>query len=142
MKKVKRVKFSTKVDEELLNKFRVKAVEVYGMTRGSLMYALEEAMKMWLNAHETAHIRSNPKPNVKEVFREVVQYLKEQYFPTGYIPSIVPRKFLEEAIMSVRNVKDPRAIQNWLSAFASQGLIKYDTRMFTLKTVKAFEFVI
>jgi len=126
---------------EIYDKLMELLPKLFDYQRGALSDAVNEALNMWVNAHSAAHIKPNPSPNVREVFKQVLEYLADVHFPTRKIPIVIPRKLIEEAIMNVRQIKDHRSIRNWLRGFVSQGLLKYDDRRFTLKTVKAFELV-
>ncbi|MHC1600107.1 MAG: hypothetical protein ACXQS5_04720 [Candidatus Methanospirareceae archaeon] len=130
------------IRREIYEKLMELLPKVFDYQRGALSDAVNEALVMWINAHTTAHIKVNPRPDVREVFREVIRYLRDVYFPTGQIPTVIPRKMLEEAIMNVRKIRDPRSILNWLRIFCSQGLLKYNDKLFSLKSAKTFEIAV
>ena len=47
------MKFTVKVDEELGRKFRARVIEIKGNKKGALSEAIEEAIKLWLEKHNT-----------------------------------------------------------------------------------------
>jgi len=42
-----------RIDDELEKRFRKKVLDVYGSKKGALAGAVEEAIKLWLEKHES-----------------------------------------------------------------------------------------
>ena len=109
------------IDEELYKQLVAIAPQIYGTTKGSLSYAVEEALRYWLYPRAHTSIHRNPRPTIAIVFAQVVQKLREFY---NFTPKEVPEYELDQAIAEVRG-SDPRTIDKWKSAFLKSGLIKY-----------------
>jgi len=108
------------IDKELYEKVSVLAPKVYGVVRGALSCAVEEALEYWLSAHTTAH-RVNPRLPLRERYNAVVKCIELEY---GMVPITIHQIFLEKCIADTFNVKDPRSIYGWLHRFYLAGLIK------------------
>lgn len=137
----KYVKTLVTIEYDLYKKLINLLPQIYDYQRGALSDAINDAIKLWISAHATAHIKSNPKPDIRETFRRVVQYLTDNFYYSD-VPDLVPRQHLEDAIMYVRNIHDPRSVLGWLRRFWVHGLIKFNTRQYTIKTAKTFHLVI
>ncbi len=49
---MRRVSYTIRVDEELLEEFRRRVVTLYGRGYGVMGKAMEEAMRLWLEKHK------------------------------------------------------------------------------------------
>jgi len=67
----------------------------------------------------------NPKKSTREIFRNVLSWLREK---RGHTPSEVPLKTLKKAISHTRcrgePPADPRTVRKWFRRFKEEGLIK------------------
>jgi len=96
---------------------------VYGKSRGSISYVVEQALRQYLSlaAHTNTH-KLNPKGSVRQVYGQVIEKVKE-IMHLDFKPMQVPEKILDLAIMQVRG-SDPRTIEKWKAIFERSGLIK------------------
>ena len=108
-------------DKDLFEKVSSLATKVYGIQRGALSLAVEEGLQYWLQLHTQPLTRVNPRPTTREVYEKVMNRVE---FIMGFKPIKVTRTVLEQAIMQVRKIRDPRSIQNWINIFCSEGLMK------------------
>jgi len=99
------------------------AVEVYGVQRGSLSYAVEDGLKLWLNHHSgtLTGTHQNPRPRVREVYNAVMNEVSLGFNLS--IPNSIPNHTLLQCAMRVLNVKD-RSATGWIFKFYVEGLIR------------------
>ena len=113
------------IPEEIFRKTEELIARQIGYYRGVWSDVVTEALNLLINTHTSAHIRVNPRPDVIEVFRDVIRWLVDTYYSaTKQLPRIIPRSQLVEAIMSVKRIRDIRSINNWLNYFVANGLLK------------------
>mgnify|MGYP000580738716 CR=1 FL=1 len=118
-----RVKVKTLVwiDKELFEQVASMAPRVYGVQRGALSLAVEEALRYWLQVHTQPLTRTNPRPTTREVYARV---MKQVELLIGFRPLKVRRPVLEQAIRIVRQIRDERSVQRWITSFCDEGLMK------------------
>lgn len=115
----------TEVNAELVDSFKKFVTDKYGKLRGYYSREVERALSYWLSAKEIRHKEMNPKKSTREIFRNVLSWLREK---RGHTPSEVPLKTLKKAISHTRcrgePPADPRTVRKWFRRFKEEGLIK------------------
>ncbi len=109
------------IDLDLYERAIQVAQEVYGVQRGALSLAVQEALESWLLAHTTAHRKVNPRYQLRQYYNAVLEVIEQLL---GMVPISIPQHTFENAIMEGLNVKDRRTIRSWLHRFYVAGLIK------------------
>jgi len=116
-----KVKFSTTVDAELFERFRKVANEVFGLQRGALEYALEEAMQLWLYERAGARRSTNPPMNIRERYNAVLECIENE---KGFVPISIRQPEFEKCIRDALKVKTERTVLEYLHTFYQLGFIK------------------
>ena len=97
--------------------------------RGMLSYEVEMALRHWLALHTNTQTdleaapKPNPTPRVMQIFNQVKAWLLSHHYFELLSGQQIPRRHLEEAIISVRG-SDPRTIEKWLRTFHKMKLVK------------------
>jgi len=119
---MKKIRTDILISEELFENVRKIATEVYGVHRGSLSYAVEEGLRLWLLNHSGTLIgtHQNPRAPVREVYNIVMDHLSSI---TNNIPTSLPTPHFTACVMRALNIKD-RSACGWIFRFYVEGLIK------------------
>jgi len=119
---VEKVRTTVTIRRDLYEKVIELAHRVYGLQRGALERAIEDALEMWLMHHVGgAGAAANPRAPLKERYNAVMECIEEEL---GTVPATVPQIHLERCIADRFNVKDERSILGWIHRFYMAGLIK------------------
>lgn len=121
-KKEKKVTLQVLISADLYKKLVELAPQLYGTTRGSLSYVVEEALRLYLEPRLHAQTHTNPARKVRLVYSQVVEQVK-QILNISFAPHEVPEKILDLAISEVRG-SDPRTVEKWKSTFLKMGLAR------------------
>ena len=124
-----KVKTVVYISKPLFEKVVSLAVQVYGVQRGALSLAVEEALELWVSLHTQQHTRTNPRMPLRDRYNAVMECIRAE---VGTIPITIHQLFLEKCISNVLDIKDPRSIYSWLHRFYMAGLI----RPLTIKVAK------
>ena len=117
------------ITPELDKKFReFLALKYRTVGRGLISHEIEQALGHWIALHTKAQSSlltkaPNPLPKVSKVYLTIKQYLLSRYYEVLEPGSVVPIKYLREAIRQVRG-SDKRTVQKWLKIFHQTKLIK------------------
>lgn len=138
-----KVRVSTLIDERLYRSVLRLAIEKFGVQRGAMSYAVEEALAWWLAHASGAHIGAhNPRPTTQDVFKKVAADLKLDF--DGYLPKSIPCNMMLDSIMRALGIKYRSAVE-WLYKFYVEGLVKplspkmTPTKPWDVKKVRVWE---
>lgn len=118
------IKVSTHVTirKEIFDRVIAVAPLVYGIQRGALERAIEDALELWLQLRvNKTGIVTNPRSPLRERYNAVIECIEEE---VGMVPITIHQLFFERCISNTFNIKDPRSIYGWLHRFYQAGLIK------------------
>ncbi|MEM2512703.1 MAG: hypothetical protein QXU81_00060 [Candidatus Bathyarchaeia archaeon] len=116
---VEKVRTIIHISRSLWERVEQVAPEIYGIHRGAISYAVEDALKHWLALHLEGRI--NPHQGIRECYNAVMNEVRK-YFDL-LIPSIVSTEMLLKCVMKALDVKD-RSAQSWIYKFYMEELIK------------------
>lgn len=111
------------IPSDLFEKVSKLAVEVYGVQRGSLSYAVEEGLRLWLTQYSGTLISAhqNPRVPIRDIYNRVISEIEG--CTAGMIPTTLPTSHLMAAVMRALNVKE-RSAASWIFRFYVDGLVK------------------
>jgi len=110
------------IDPELFEKVMSLAPKVYGIQRGALSNAIEDALRLWLYEYARNVKRaSNPPSNIRDKYNKVIECIENE---KGFVPITVKQTDLEKCIRDALGVKTDRTVREYLHTFYQLGLIK------------------
>ena len=115
-----KVRLNICISKSLWEKVNRIAPKVFGVNRGALSYAIEEALKYWLY-YADGGSSLNPRPNVRDAWNAVVN--KVRYHFDMIVPATVPHNLLLQSTMQALGVKT-RSATDWIFKFYTENLIK------------------
>jgi len=107
------------IRKDLFEKVRTIASQVYGVHRGAISMAVEDALEQWIAVRANAR-KVNPRPSTRDTYNVVLNELEGMF---GHIPITVHQEDFKNAIMRALDVKERTAIE-WMHRFYVSGLIK------------------
>jgi len=122
-KKLKKVKVKTLVyiDSDLFEKVVLVATKVYGVQRGALSYAVQEALELWL-AEKTLEKRApNPSKSIRDKYNAVLDCIEDE---RGLVPITIRQIEFETCIKKALNIKTDKTVREYIHTFYQLGLIK------------------
>jgi len=115
-----KVKTQVYIRRSLYEKVVPYAVKHYGVQRGALSMAVEEALELWLSTHATTR-RINPRLPLRDRFNAFIRQVEMEM---NCVPVTIPQAVAEKCIKEAYNIKDMRMVYQWLHRFYEAGLIK------------------
>jgi len=118
--KERKVLMKVSIPQNLYEKVLPLAVRHFGVQRGALSLAVEEALELWLAAHTTAHT-VNPRLPLRDRYNAVIRQVELEM---NCIPITIPQAVFEKCVKTAFNIKDERSVYQWIHRFYEAGLIK------------------
>jgi len=116
-----KVKTLVYIDTDLFERVAAIAPKVFGVQRGALSYAVEDALRLWLQVHTQAHRALNPSLNLREKYNAVIDCIESEM---GFVPVSVPQSIFEACIRKTLGVKTDRTVHEYLHSFHQAGFVK------------------
>lgn len=121
MTKTEKVITTITIRKDIFDRVIEIAPKIYGVQRGALSLAVEEALEYWLGLHSHQITPLNPRPSTRIIYQKMKNHIQ---FILGFVPIKVHREILEQAIRAVRGIRSDRAVSNWILAMCAEGLLK------------------
>lgn len=113
--------FSVLISEKTYRMVAELAPKIFGKHRGALSEAAEEALRLWVETHTKAHIKTNPPTSIRETYNKVVNELRKMH---GIVRTHVSKIDFIKALQKVVRATDQRTQRKWLHTFYIHGFIK------------------